>query len=167
MGAARKCINRQGSSHIISHFFSDLVHCPGCGTPKLYHHICPSCYSDIARRQKVAIAQEKENELLLAEEEKAESAQKSARAAGKKAKPTTKKELKPWQKVTDAAQRKAGWTLRKPGHKKKQKTSKPPQAAKPKRTAKPVQAKATPPPQTAAPAPKVNPTTTSQPSAAP
>ncbi|PWN45210.1 hypothetical protein IE81DRAFT_320391 [Ceraceosorus guamensis] len=33
---------------------TDFVHCPACGTPKLAHHICKSCYSDIAREQKAA-----------------------------------------------------------------------------------------------------------------
>lgn len=32
----------------------DLVHCAGCGSPKLYHHICAVCYSDISKRQKMA-----------------------------------------------------------------------------------------------------------------
>ncbi|CAO1634103.1 unnamed protein product [Sympodiomycopsis kandeliae] len=32
----------------------DLVHCAGCGTPKLYHHICAVCYSDISKRQKMS-----------------------------------------------------------------------------------------------------------------
>ncbi|KAJ3774954.1 hypothetical protein EV361DRAFT_815736 [Lentinula raphanica] len=27
----------------------NLVHCPGCGGPKLAHHLCPTCYSFIHR----------------------------------------------------------------------------------------------------------------------
>ncbi|PWN19567.1 hypothetical protein BCV69DRAFT_237307, partial [Microstroma glucosiphilum] len=30
----------------------DFVHCQACGNPKLAHHICASCFGDIARRQK-------------------------------------------------------------------------------------------------------------------
>ncbi|OSX67610.1 hypothetical protein POSPLADRAFT_1129705 [Postia placenta MAD-698-R-SB12] len=30
----------------------NLVHCPGCGSPKLAHHLCPSCYSDLNRTWK-------------------------------------------------------------------------------------------------------------------
>ncbi|KAI0068356.1 hypothetical protein BV25DRAFT_1789754, partial [Artomyces pyxidatus] len=30
----------------------NLVHCPGCGSAKLAHHICPSCYSSINRAWK-------------------------------------------------------------------------------------------------------------------
>ncbi|CAO1615302.1 unnamed protein product [Jaminaea pallidilutea] len=34
-----------------------MVHCPGCGTPKMAHHICATCYGDIARRQKAELKQ--------------------------------------------------------------------------------------------------------------
>ncbi|KAE9411089.1 hypothetical protein BT96DRAFT_870955 [Gymnopus androsaceus JB14] len=27
----------------------NLVHCPGCGGPKLAHHLCPTCYSFLSR----------------------------------------------------------------------------------------------------------------------
>ncbi|KDQ63715.1 hypothetical protein JAAARDRAFT_53903 [Jaapia argillacea MUCL 33604] len=27
----------------------NLVHCPGCGTPKLAHHLCAFCYSKLTR----------------------------------------------------------------------------------------------------------------------
>lgn len=30
----------------------DLVLCPGCGSPKLAHHLCPNCYSRINREWK-------------------------------------------------------------------------------------------------------------------
>ncbi|KAI0051692.1 hypothetical protein FA95DRAFT_1476589, partial [Auriscalpium vulgare] len=30
----------------------NLVHCPACGSAKLAHHICPSCYSTINRAWK-------------------------------------------------------------------------------------------------------------------
>lgn len=30
----------------------DLVHCPGCGSPKLAHHLCPECYSSVNRSWK-------------------------------------------------------------------------------------------------------------------
>ncbi|KAH9984684.1 hypothetical protein BJV74DRAFT_776166 [Russula compacta] len=30
----------------------NLVHCPGCGSPKLAHHLCPHCYSSINRAWK-------------------------------------------------------------------------------------------------------------------
>ena len=36
----------------------DLVHCQGCGRPKLHHHICGFCYGDISRRQKAAARQQ-------------------------------------------------------------------------------------------------------------
>jgi Ribosomal L32p protein family len=32
---------------------ADLVHCPGCGSAKLAHHLCPLCYSSINRAWKV------------------------------------------------------------------------------------------------------------------
>lgn len=32
---------------------TDMVHCSACGKPKLFHHICPSCYFELARFQKV------------------------------------------------------------------------------------------------------------------
>jgi ribosomal protein L32 len=31
---------------------ADLVHCPGCGSAKLAHHLCPHCYSSISRKWK-------------------------------------------------------------------------------------------------------------------
>jgi len=30
----------------------NLVHCPGCGSPKLAHHLCPECYSSVNRAWK-------------------------------------------------------------------------------------------------------------------
>ncbi|KAH9946652.1 hypothetical protein B0H21DRAFT_742520, partial [Amylocystis lapponica] len=30
----------------------NLVHCPGCGSPKLAHHLCPECYSSLNRTWK-------------------------------------------------------------------------------------------------------------------
>ncbi|KAI9460954.1 hypothetical protein BJY52DRAFT_1117506 [Lactarius psammicola] len=30
----------------------NLVHCPGCGSAKLAHHLCPQCYSSINRAWK-------------------------------------------------------------------------------------------------------------------
>ncbi|KAN0125221.1 putative 54S ribosomal protein L32, mitochondrial [Russula decolorans] len=30
----------------------NLVHCPGCGSVKLAHHLCPHCYSSINRAWK-------------------------------------------------------------------------------------------------------------------
>ncbi|KAK0529973.1 hypothetical protein OC835_004166 [Tilletia horrida] len=33
----------------------DIVHCPGCGRPKLGHHLCQHCYGDINRRQKAEL----------------------------------------------------------------------------------------------------------------
>ncbi|KAF9069063.1 ribosomal L32p protein family-domain-containing protein [Rhodocollybia butyracea] len=30
----------------------NLVHCPGCGAPKLAHHLCPTCYSFLHRMWK-------------------------------------------------------------------------------------------------------------------
>ncbi|KAI0271364.1 hypothetical protein BC834DRAFT_818386 [Gloeopeniophorella convolvens] len=30
----------------------NLVHCPGCGSAKLAHHLCPQCYSTINRAWK-------------------------------------------------------------------------------------------------------------------
>ncbi len=30
----------------------DVVHCPGCGSAKLAHHLCPHCYSSINRAWK-------------------------------------------------------------------------------------------------------------------
>ncbi|KAI0307735.1 hypothetical protein B0F90DRAFT_1621107 [Multifurca ochricompacta] len=30
----------------------NLVHCPGCGSAKLAHHLCPRCYSSINRAWK-------------------------------------------------------------------------------------------------------------------
>lgn len=31
---------------------ADIVHCPGCGSPKLAHNICPECYSSLRRAWK-------------------------------------------------------------------------------------------------------------------
>lgn len=31
---------------------TDFVHCSACGKPKLFHHICASCYFELARFQK-------------------------------------------------------------------------------------------------------------------
>jgi large subunit ribosomal protein L32 len=31
---------------------ADLVHCPGCGAPKLAHHLCGGCFSEVNRRLK-------------------------------------------------------------------------------------------------------------------
>lgn len=33
-------------------FSVDIVNCPGCGTAKLAHHLCPACYSSASRRWK-------------------------------------------------------------------------------------------------------------------
>ncbi|EMD41833.1 hypothetical protein CERSUDRAFT_79459 [Gelatoporia subvermispora B] len=30
----------------------NLVHCPGCGSPKLAHHLCSNCYSSLNRAWK-------------------------------------------------------------------------------------------------------------------
>lgn len=30
----------------------DFVHCSACGKPKLFHHICPTCYFELTRFQK-------------------------------------------------------------------------------------------------------------------
>ncbi|KAA1468203.1 hypothetical protein DENSPDRAFT_833441 [Dentipellis sp. KUC8613] len=30
----------------------NLVHCPGCGSVKLAHHLCPTCYSAVNRAWK-------------------------------------------------------------------------------------------------------------------
>ncbi|EPT04292.1 hypothetical protein FOMPIDRAFT_1114098 [Fomitopsis schrenkii] len=30
----------------------NIVHCPGCGSPKLAHNICPECYSSLRRAWK-------------------------------------------------------------------------------------------------------------------
>ncbi|CDS01603.1 related to MRPL32-mitochondrial ribosomal protein of the large subunit [Sporisorium scitamineum] len=35
----------------------DLVHCSGCGKPKLQHHICAYCYFELNRARKVALKQ--------------------------------------------------------------------------------------------------------------
>ncbi|KAL5518912.1 hypothetical protein ACEPAH_595 [Sanghuangporus vaninii] len=31
---------------------SNIVNCPGCGSAKLAHHLCPNCYSQISRAHK-------------------------------------------------------------------------------------------------------------------
>lgn len=36
---------------------TDLVHCPGCGSPKLAHHLCPVCYSSLSRGWKAVSKQ--------------------------------------------------------------------------------------------------------------
>ncbi|KZT74658.1 hypothetical protein DAEQUDRAFT_719840 [Daedalea quercina L-15889] len=36
----------------------NVVHCPGCGSPKLAHHICPECYSSVNRAWKSKSQQE-------------------------------------------------------------------------------------------------------------
>ncbi|KZT02754.1 uncharacterized protein LAESUDRAFT_661153 [Laetiporus sulphureus 93-53] len=36
---------------------NNLVHCPGCGSPKLAHHLCPNCYSSMNRAWKVKTRQ--------------------------------------------------------------------------------------------------------------
>ena len=33
---------------------TNLVHCPGCGRPKLQHHLCEHCYADMSRQLKRA-----------------------------------------------------------------------------------------------------------------
>jgi large subunit ribosomal protein L32 len=33
---------------------TDIVNCPGCGGPKLAHHLCPACYSSMSREWKSA-----------------------------------------------------------------------------------------------------------------
>ncbi|KAI0322730.1 hypothetical protein OF83DRAFT_1048686 [Amylostereum chailletii] len=33
----------------------NLVNCPGCGSAKLAHHICPTCYSSVNRAWKAQI----------------------------------------------------------------------------------------------------------------
>ncbi|KAJ3787962.1 hypothetical protein GGU11DRAFT_771663 [Lentinula aff. detonsa] len=40
----------------------NLVHCPGCGGPKLAHHLCPTCYSFLHRMWKSG---NKDNHKLL------------------------------------------------------------------------------------------------------
>ncbi|PCH33583.1 hypothetical protein WOLCODRAFT_112100 [Wolfiporia cocos MD-104 SS10] len=35
----------------------NLVHCPGCGSPKLAHHLCPNCYSNLNRAWKAKAKQ--------------------------------------------------------------------------------------------------------------
>ncbi|TKY89486.1 hypothetical protein EX895_002017 [Sporisorium graminicola] len=35
----------------------DMVHCSGCGKPKLHHHICAYCYFELNRARKVALRQ--------------------------------------------------------------------------------------------------------------
>jgi ribosomal protein L32 len=37
--------------HVLNNL-ADLVHCPGCGSAKLAHHLCPHCYSSISRAWK-------------------------------------------------------------------------------------------------------------------
>ncbi|KAF7310943.1 putative 54S ribosomal protein L32, mitochondrial [Mycena chlorophos] len=32
----------------------NIVNCPGCGAPKLAHHLCPNCYSFLSRMWKAA-----------------------------------------------------------------------------------------------------------------
>ncbi|CAO1638083.1 unnamed protein product [Parajaminaea phylloscopi] len=44
----------------------DFNHCPACGKPKLTHHICASCFGDIARRQKADIRAQAEAKVLAA-----------------------------------------------------------------------------------------------------
>lgn len=39
----------------------DLVSCPGCGSAKLAHHLCPNCYSEISRGYKQAAREEEES----------------------------------------------------------------------------------------------------------
>ncbi|OBZ80043.1 putative 54S ribosomal protein L32, mitochondrial [Grifola frondosa] len=36
----------------------NLVHCPGCGSPKLAHHLCSNCYSSLSRAWKAKARQE-------------------------------------------------------------------------------------------------------------
>ncbi|KAF8501923.1 hypothetical protein JB92DRAFT_2650701, partial [Gautieria morchelliformis] len=31
---------------------TNIVNCPGCGTAKLAHHLCPACYSSASREWK-------------------------------------------------------------------------------------------------------------------
>lgn len=40
--------------------FPDVVHCPGCGSPKMAHHICPNCYSSLNRAWKAKSRQGEE-----------------------------------------------------------------------------------------------------------
>ena len=38
-------------------FYLDIVHCPGCGSPKLAHHLCSNCYSSLSRGWKAKTKQ--------------------------------------------------------------------------------------------------------------
>lgn len=45
---------------------SALVHCPGCGKPKLAHHLCEYCFGQINRWQKLEFGRSnKERDALL------------------------------------------------------------------------------------------------------
>ena len=39
-------------SFVVLNDCADVVHCPGCGSAKLAHHLCPLCYSSINRAWK-------------------------------------------------------------------------------------------------------------------
>lgn len=36
----------------LADFLLDITNCAGCGSVKLAHHICPSCYSQVTRQWK-------------------------------------------------------------------------------------------------------------------
>ena len=48
----RSCNFSVSLEHCPQQGFLDIVHCPACGSPKLAHHVCASCYSEISRTYK-------------------------------------------------------------------------------------------------------------------
>lgn len=51
MRAANKGLRDRTSASLAD---TDFVHCPGCGRPKLQHHLCEHCYADMSRQLKRA-----------------------------------------------------------------------------------------------------------------
>ena len=48
----------QSVSFVVLNNRTDLVHCPGCGSAKLAHHLCSHCYSSINRAWKSKVGSE-------------------------------------------------------------------------------------------------------------
>ena len=51
---AMRMANKGLKDRTSASLLTDFVHCPGCGRPKLQHHLCEHCYADMSRQLKRA-----------------------------------------------------------------------------------------------------------------